>query len=270
MTRHHRPIIAITCIFFCALCVLRGKAFSAELPEVIRVVTYNIHHAEGTDGRVDLERIAKVIMAESPDVVAVNEVDQGTRRTHRIDMPAELARLTDMQAIFEKNIDHDGGRYGNAVLTRLPVRGHTNHKLPSNYEGEQRGLLEVELGDKEGEPSILFFATHFDYRPDDTERLASVKKVAEILADRKDKLAILAGDLNATPDSQVIANLSENWQRTNAKVLATFPAAKPERQIDYVFVRPANRWKVVETRVLDESVASDHRGVLAVVQRLDP
>ena len=270
MTRPPRHNVALTCLYLCALCVLCGKAFSAELPEIVRVVTYNIHHAEGTDGRVDLERIAKVIMAESPDVVALNEVDQNTRRTHRIDMPAELARLTHMQAVFEKNIDHDGGRYGNAVLTRLPIRRHENHKLPSSYEGEQRGMLEVELGDKEAGPSVLFFATHFDYRPDDTERLASVKKVAEILAAREHQPTILAGDLNATPDSQVIANLSKTWQRTNAKDLATFPAAKPEKQIDYVFVRPAERWKVIETRVLDESVASDHRGVLAVVQRLDP
>jgi endonuclease/exonuclease/phosphatase family metal-dependent hydrolase len=240
----------------------------AELPQEIRVITYNIHHGEGTDGKIDLERIAKLLVAEKPDLVAVNEVDQGTNRTHRIDMPAELARLTGMKAIFEKNIDHDGGKYGNAVLSRLPVRRHENHKLPSNYEGEQRGVLEVELGEEADQDTLLFLATHFDYRPDDDERMKSVQKVEEIMADRADEFAILAGDLNANPDSRVLKALTKNWLRTNPEELPTFPSAKPEKQIDYILARPAQRWSVVEIRVLDEAVASDHRGMIAVLRRV--
>jgi endonuclease/exonuclease/phosphatase family metal-dependent hydrolase len=232
------------------------------------VITYNIHHGEGTDGKIDLQRIAKLLVAEKPDLVAVNEVDQGTNRTHKIDMPAELARLTGMQAIFEKNIDHDGGKYGNAVLTRLPVRRHVNHKLPSNYEGEQRGVLEVELGEETDPDTLLFLATHFDFRPDDDERMKSVAKVEEIIGDRTDQPAILAGDLNANPDSRVLKALTKNWLRANSVELPTFPAAKPEKQIDYILVRPANRLSVVEVRVLDEAVASDHRGLIAVLRRL--
>jgi len=260
-----------TTILLCVLCALCGKNIcSAELPQEIRVIAYNIRHGEGTDGRIDLERIAKVLNAESPDLVAVNEVDQGARRTHGIDMPAELSRLTGMKAIFEKNIDHDGGRYGNAVLTRLPIRRHKNHKLPSHYDGERRGVLEVELGDEDASKSgtILFLATHLDYRPDDHERLASVKKIEEIVSDRQNLPTILAGDLNATPDSRVIAAFGRNWMRANATELFTFPAAKPEKQIDYILMRPPNRWKVIETRVLDEPVASDHRPMLAVLRRL--
>ena len=254
--------------FLGALCLCAFSPAAAELPQEIRVISYNIHHGEGTDGKIDLERIAKLLNAESPDLVAVNEVDQGTNRTHKIDMPAELARLTGMQAVFEKNIDHDGGRYGNAVLSQLPIRRHENHKLPSNYEGEQRGVLEIELGDKdEGEP-LLFLATHLDYRPDDTERLASVKKIEAILADRKNQPAILAGDLNASPDSQVMTEFAKAWKRANAEDLKTYPSANPEKQIDYVLLRPANRWEVVEVRVLEEAIASDHRPVLAVLRRV--
>ena len=260
---------AVLCAL-CALCV--DNHVSGEMPRELRVVAYNIHHGEGTDGKIDLERIARVIAAEKPHLVAVNEVDQGTRRTHGIDMPAELARLTGMQAIFEKNIDHDGGKYGNAVLTRLPVRRHENHKLPSHYDGEQRGVLVVELGDEinEGEDQdegLMFLATHLDYRPDDHERLASVKKIEEIMGAHQGRPAILAGDLNASEDSRVMAEFAKTWRRTNAEPLATFPAAKPEKQIDYILVRPAERWNVVEVRVLDESVASDHRGLVAVLRR---
>lgn len=255
-------------LFAAALALLLQPTLAlAQLPQEIRVISYNIHHGEGTDGRIDLERIAQRLMSEKPDLVAVNEVDQGTNRTHKIDMPAELARLTGMTAIFEKNIDYDGGLYGNAVLTRLPVRRHKNHKLPSNYKGEQRGVLEIELGAEDEQEPILFLATHLDYRPDDTERRWSVQKIAEILKDRSEVPAILAGDLNASPDSQVMAEFAKTWKRANDQDLKTFPSANPDKQIDYILVRPADRWQVVETRVLEEPVASDHRPVLAVLRQ---
>ncbi|RIK85919.1 MAG: endonuclease [Planctomycetota bacterium] len=241
-----------------------GATALAELPQELRVIAYNIHHGEGTDGKIDLERIAAILAAESPDLVALNEVDKGTRRTHGIDMPEELARLTGMTAVFEKNIDHDGGEYGNAVLSRLPVLRHENHKLPSHYEGEQRGVLEVEVG--EAGDSLLFLATHFDYRPAEDERLASVEKVEDILRGRPDKPAILAGDLNATPDSRVLANLLVNWKNAAPRPLPSFPAAKPTKQIDYVLVRPAAKWEVVETRILKAPIESDHLPLLSVLR----
>jgi endonuclease/exonuclease/phosphatase family metal-dependent hydrolase len=268
---HHwssRSVIVIKKIaFLCALCVLCVEnSLYAELPQEIRVVTYNIHHGEGTDGKLDLERIAAVINAEKPDLVGLNEVDQGTHRTQQIDMPAELAKLTGMTAVFEKNIDHDGGKYGNAVLSRLPIVRHENHKLPSDYKGEQRGVLEVEIGEKDGE-TLLFLCTHLDYRPDDHERLASIETIEKVMAESDGQPVILVGDLNATPDSKVMETFAKSWTRSNDKPLLTFPAAKPEKQIDYILFRPAAEWEVVECRVLDEAVASDHRGMMAVLRR---
>ena len=267
---HHRssrsvPVLR-TVAFLCALCVLCVENSShAELPEEIRVVTYNIHHGEGTDGKLDLERIAAVINAEKPDLVGLNEVDQGVRRSQGIDEPAVLAKLTGMTHVFEKNIDHDGGKYGNAVLSRLPIVRHENHKLPSDYEGEQRGVLEIEVGDKD--ESLLFLCTHLDYRPDDHERLASIETIENVVAHSDGQPVILAGDLNATPESKVMETFAKTWGRSNSDPVATFPAAKPEKQIDYILFRPAAEWEVVECRVLDEAVASDHRGMMAVLRR---
>jgi len=247
----------------------------AELPEVIRVVTYNIHHGEGVDGKFDLPRIAKVLLAVEPHIVALQEVDQGTRRSGGVDQPAELARLTGMEVVFGRNIDYDAGGYGTAVLTNLPVRSHESVKLKSFYaptaeNPEQRSVQVLELGDRDG-PGLWFLCTHLDYRPPDEERMASAKTINELISSRRNDLAIVAGDLNATPDSRVIAELAKHWKiaganGNSAKRPLTFPAAKPDRWIDYVMVRPAERWAIVEVRVLDEPVASDHRALLAVLR----
>lgn len=251
----------------------------AELPRELRVITYNIHHGEGTDGKIDLPRIAKVLLAERPDVVALQEVDQKTRRAGGVDQPAELARLTSMSVVFGRNIDYDSGGYGTAVLTRLPVRSSESVKLKSYYastpqHAEQRAVQVIELGAPDSS-FLLFMCTHLDYRPKDDERFNSAVTINGLMRKRGDVPAIIAGDFNAMPESRVIREFAKEWMIVGyvgdgdkrQAALFTFPSSKPSRWIDYVMVRPADRWQVTEARVLDEPVASDHRPVLAVLRR---
>jgi endonuclease/exonuclease/phosphatase family metal-dependent hydrolase len=256
-----------------------GSAWG-ELPEEIRVVTYNIHHGEGVDRKFDLKRIANLLLAVEPHIVALQEVDQGTKRASGVDQPAELAKLTGMEVVFGRNIDYDGGGYGTAVLTKLPVRSHKKVKLKSFYpptetNPEQRGVQVLELGEKDG-PGLLFLNTHLDYREPEEERMDSAKTINELIEKRGGELAIIAGDFNAVPDSKPIEEFRKQWKvaglQSEAKTqaagpLLTFPAEKPDRWIDYVMVRPAEKWEVVEVRVIDEAVASDHRPLLAVLRR---
>jgi len=273
------------------LCWLVAFVFAtgvrAELPAEIRVVTYNIHHGEGTDGKIDLPRVAKVVMAEKPDIIALQEVDQNTRRSGKVDQPAEFAKLTGMQVVFGHNIDYDGGGYGTAVLTRLPVRSSESVKLKSFYEStpqhaEQRGVQVLELGEKD-DPGLLFLCTHLDFRPANEERLNSAQTINALIKKHGDEPALIAGDFNATPESPPIHEFEKEWSvaggeegdhaataangsaKSQPKIL-TFPAAKPNRRIDYVMYRPANSWQVKEVRVLEAPVASDHRPVLAVLR----
>jgi endonuclease/exonuclease/phosphatase family metal-dependent hydrolase len=213
--------------------------------------------------------------------VALQELDQDTRRTKGVDQPAELAKLTGMQMFFGRNIDFEGGGYGTGVLTKLPVRKHESVKLKSFYpptaeNPEQRGvqILDIGEGDK---TEFLFLCTHLDYRPPDEERMASAKSINELIEKRSEP-AIIAGDFNALPDSKPIEEFRKQWKvvglqseakTPNALPLLTFPSDKPDRWIDYVMVRPAEKWKVVEVRVLEESVASDHRPLLAVLKRVE-
>jgi endonuclease/exonuclease/phosphatase family metal-dependent hydrolase len=258
-----------------AVAAFRASAARAELPDVLRVVTYNIHHGEGIDGKFDLARLAKVMLAAKPDIIAVQEVDQGTQRSSGVDQPAELARLIGMKAVFGRNIDFEGGGYGTLVLTNLPIRSHESVKLksfyaPTNENPEQRGVQVLELGD-EDEPRLWFLCTHLDYRPPDDERMASAATINKLIQERGDELAIIAGDFNATPDSRVIAEFAKVWRIAGldrAQDIRTSPGDKPDKWIDYVMCRPAKSWEVAEVRVLDEAVASDHRPLLAVLRRI--
>ena len=244
----------------------------AAAPLRLRVLTYNIHHGEGSDRKVDLERIARVVSEQKPDLVALQEVDVKTQRTGGVDQPAVLAKLTGLHAAFGRGIDYQGGQYGNAILSRFPIRGTHVYPLPAKDGEERRNALVVTVRPREDGPEITFVATHLNYR-DEAERLREAEEIHRVLKDREDKPTILAGDLNARPESKTIGRFVPGWKdaaaeggKGDAGAAPTFPADKPNRRIDFVMLRPPAAWQVVETKVVAEPVASDHRPVLAVVE----
>lgn len=255
-----------------AVCLSLCTAAPAQQPPRLRVLTYNIHHGEGTDGKLNLARIARIIAEQKPDLVALQEVDVKTRRTGNVDQPAELARLTRLHAVFGKGIDFQGGEYGNAVLSRVPVQSSKVHRLPVKEGEERRCALVVTVRPWEVGPEVDFVATHLNHR-DEAERVREVEEIHRVLEPDAARPTVLAGDLNAMPPSAPIKRFVGAWKDAAAEASAaspegamTFPAGRPVRRIDYVMLRPAAAWRVIETSVVNESVASDHRPVLAVVE----
>jgi len=250
-------------------CVVVGAvvAGSDEKPtaKTIRVLTYNIHHGEGTDGKVDLPRLAAVIAGVKPDLVALQEVDHKTKRTGGVDQTAELARLTGLRGKFGKAIDYQGGEYGQAILSRHPIKGVEVHVLPGEPERETRIAVAAEIPLGDSGRTIRFVTTHLHHQSDEFRKRQAAK--LDELFGRGGTPVIVAGDLNATPDSKPLGKLAKNWKSAEVgKPLLTFPVDKPAKQIDYVLVRPADKFKVTEARVLDEAVASDHRALLVVLE----
>jgi endonuclease/exonuclease/phosphatase family metal-dependent hydrolase len=226
-------------------------------PPVLRVLTYNVHHGEGTDGRLDLERIAKVIKATSPDLVALQEIDRNTKRTGGVDQAATLAKLTGLHVAFGKAIDFGGGEYGLAVLSRFSIKAAKVHPLPGRKGQEARIVLATRVEPGGGLPPVDFLCTHFQHDDPET-RAKQAAKVNELFGTAAGPL-ILAGDLNAVPDSEPIRTIGTAW-------MSATPAGAPRSQIDYVLFRPAKLLKVVEAKVIEETVASDHSPVLAVLE----
>lgn len=235
----------------------------------LRVLTYNIHHAEGTDGVLDIKRIAAVINSVTPDIVALQEVDNQTERSLKADQASELGKLTGMNAYYAKAIDFQGGEYGVAILCKLRVHQFKSILLPNTPGREQRVAAVVDVSfsmEKDSPADFRFMATHLDHLRDDADRKAAVPALNQIAAEADGLPAMLAGDLNALPESGVFQALLKTWSAANGAAAAfTFPAERPIRQIDYILFRPADRWRSVKTTVLDAPVASDHAPLFSVI-----
>jgi endonuclease/exonuclease/phosphatase family metal-dependent hydrolase len=244
------------------LLVLTAAGRAAD-PKTLRVLTYNVHHCEGTDKKIDLARLAKVITAARPDLVALQEVDRKTRRSGGVDQVAELARLTGLTGKFAKQIDFDGGEYGQAVLSRFPPGDPTVHWLPGTPDRERRIAAAVRV--RAGGRDLTFVTTHLHHaRPEFREQQA--KALNDLFA-AADGPVVLAGDLNAMPAEKPIELLAAKWTLVpGGKGQPTYPAGKPVKPLDYVLCRPAAAFRVAEVQVIEETVASDHRPVLAVLE----
>jgi endonuclease/exonuclease/phosphatase family metal-dependent hydrolase len=232
----------------------------------VRVLTYNIHHGEGIDGKFDLARIAKVIRQSRADIVALQEVDQRTKRIGGVDTLTTLAELTRRRPVFGKSMEFDGGEYGNALLVRGDILRHTVHPIPTSLGNEPRSILRAEVRLDNCRHPILVMATHWDHKSQ-TDRLAGAELANQLANESIDLPAILAGDFNANPDNPAVRFLSGTWMISGASAaLHTYPVEKPSIQIDYILARPNAAWSLRGARVLPEILASDHRPLLATLR----
>ena len=240
-------------------------------PVQVVVLSYNIHRGVGGDGRFDLDRVARVIRRARPDLAALQEVDQGTRRSKGILQARVLGEKTGLSWVFAKAMDYDGGEYGEAVLSRFPFLRIRRVPLPAEKGREPRVLLstEVRMGEGGRGPRVYFLATHLDHLSD-AQRKAQVERIRRIVREAGDAPMILAGDLNAQPGEASMKALFRDWTPAALSAGPTFPADRPRAKIDYVLFRPAGRWRVREARVLEESLASDHRPLRVVLELLPP
>ncbi len=258
-------IAAIT--FLIVVCVGGANAQAEPEGTRLRVLCYNIHYGQGTDGNYDVPRLARVIAAVKPDLVALQEIDVGVRRSGRVHQARWLAELTGMAVRFGPTQHYEGGLFGNAVLTRLPILDVAIHPLPyTEATAEQvtypRGAIAVTVRAPDNQP-LRFVSTHFQHNVAE-DRLAEAAEINRLFASDDAIPTILAGDINAPPDSPPVNELLQQW--TNAiddTASPSVPAGKPNARIDYIFYRPASAFELLDTQVIAEPVASDHRPVFA-------
>lgn len=158
----------------------------------LRVVSWNVHQCVGVDGRYAPERIGRVLRDLDPDVVGLQEVDTGKpprEALHQLDF---IARATGLRAVAGFNLQRGSGDYGNALLTRFPIRDvrRLNLSVPRR---EPRGALDVELAGPSGPLRAL--VTHFGLNPKE-RRIQAGKLRRAIDAHAAGAPTLLLGDLN--------------------------------------------------------------------------
>ncbi len=270
MSRHLHPVVValIGVAAFCVAC--RNTASTDGPPEVkpLRVLSYNIHHGAGVDRKLDLERIAGILKRSGADLIALQEVDRVVQRTGKVDQLQELARLTGMHPAFARFMDYGGGKYGLAILSRYPIDHSWPILLPPG-KAEPRSALAIRV-EHPGFGPVTFVCLHFDWIDDDTQRYAQAQALLAALGDVAGTV-ILAGDFNDRPGSRTLRLILGQFTHAAKPEDAngTFPAPKPDREIDFVMFRPTDQIEGL-SHVLDEGVASDHRPVLAELRYISP
>lgn len=232
-------------------------------PPTVRVMTYNIHHGVGLDGHLDLDRIARTIVAANVDLVALQEVDRLVPRSGTVDQAAELGRLTAMHAVFGRSIALGSGEYGNALLSRWPLTDVRIVPLPNPRRREQRTILAARVVPPANQPLYLL-ATHYDHAEPATRRLGAEATLA--LAAQYADPTLLLGDLNAEPGSPTLRTLAAAFRdAASTDTGPTFPADVPTRRIDHVLLSATSSLRAIASQVADEAVASDHRPLVVTV-----
>lgn len=258
---------SIIILLYCLACSihLHGQD-KVDSSKIVSVLSFNILHGATVNNDFDLDKIAKVINSVKPDLVALQEVDFLTNRAKKMDLVTELAIRTKLAPLFGKAMPYDDGEYGEGILSRYSFLSTQVHPLRYDDGYEPRTALAVEVIINSGD-TIQFIGTHLDHIKDETVRLKQAEDLVKLF-EKSNRPAILAGDLNALPNSKSMQEIYKIWTKADLTNRPTYPSNQPVKKIDYVLYKPAKRWKVLETKVIDEKIASDHRPLLTILELL--
>jgi endonuclease/exonuclease/phosphatase family metal-dependent hydrolase len=228
----------------------------------LRIATYNIHGTIGTDRVASPERIAGVIRELDADIVALQEVPLGGSFAPNA-LPV-LRAMTGMDAIAGPTLDTPERRYGNAILSRLPIRATRSLDL-SFGKREARGALDVDVQTSAGSGGPLrVVATHLGLSA--RERRAQIRALIAAF-DTPRMPVLLMGDLNEWfVWGHALRLLVTHFRAAPAP--RTFPSRLPVFALDRIWMHPAERLlDVTVHRSTLARVASDHLPLVARIAR---
>ena len=218
--------------------------------ERLRVATFNIHHGEGLDGRIDLARTAERIRSSGAELVALQELDRDLARSGRINQSTILTGLLDMQVHFFPTIERDAGSYGIGIACADPLTPRFV-SLPRVGEEEPRGAITFRWR------GCSVIATHLS--PDPAARKAQILKLVAMASGSIPPVLVM-GDLNCgrlglRPFLSAGFRGAPGWPRTTERGLP--------RHIDHILGGPGA--PIERSWTLGEG-ASDHRLLAAEIQ----
>jgi endonuclease/exonuclease/phosphatase family metal-dependent hydrolase len=224
-------------------------------PWPLTVATYNIHGAVGTDRRFNPSRVAAVLQEIDADVIALQEVPLGD--TRRENVLSALQQATGFHAVEGPALNLPHRRYGNAVLSRYPVRMTRTIDL-SFGSREPRGALDADL-DVHGNP-LRIVATHLGLRP--AERCDQISRLLQTF-DTDSMPVILMGDVNEWfVYGRCLRRLVSHFEAV--PTVRTFPSRWPVFALDRIWISPRHRLLRINVHATPLArLASDHLPLVA-------
>lgn len=241
-------------------------------PNRLKVITYNIHSCINMDGRVNPDRTADVIAALDPDIIAIQEVDVGCRRTHFLDQGRHLADRLDMSCSFFPVLKNGSAHYGLAILSRLPFSSLRFGRFTRDSNSpalESRGIMSAEMKTAWGTIQVLNTHLGLDARERRQQVYAILSPEWIAGAIKKDQPLIVCGDFNAGSRSFVYRKMSSQVRDVQTLISqkkypkATFYSRFPVLRLDHIFVSRHFRCHRVQVPNDNETrMVSDHLPVV--------
>lgn len=245
--------------------------------ERLRVATYNVHGCRGVDGRRSETRIAEVIATLDVDVIGLQELDLNRLRSAGIDQAGLIAQHLGWERIFYPAMRVRDEEYGDAILSRWPMRLRQAQELPSVTTlvcPESRAAIWAEIETPAGNVDVI--NTHLGLgrreRFMQAELLAGPEWLGRAIPNSP---LILMGDFNSLPGSAPYRLIAQ--QLRDARTLVTpvprlrvFPTRFPLLAVDHIFVNDRLHVEsIMVVRNPDTRIASDHFPVLASLKRVN-
>jgi endonuclease/exonuclease/phosphatase family metal-dependent hydrolase len=231
---------------------------------VLKVMTFNIHHGKGVDGKTSLKRIIGEISKAEADIVALQEVDRFQSRSFFRDQIAIIAKSLGMFFSYAPSVNFGFCQYGNAILSKWPIESKSICYMNGGIE--RRSILIVNIKVKEQsdpnqkENKLIVVNTHLGVRVQEQEWQMPIlcHEIAKLA-----KPALVLGDFNMEPSNPNLKLMDPLWQKISLnKPQATMQNGK---QIDHVFT---NCGSINAQAWVQETIASDHHAVVANLPQL--
>lgn len=243
----------------------------------MRVLSYNIHKGiGGRDRRYRPERVIAAIAAERPDLICLQEVDRGVKRSRFHDQPDMFSdilgsKLGLAEHVFQLNVRVVNGGYGNLILSRYPLDMHHSVCLRQGWR-KKRGAQVIVVNTPDGPLQLVNW--HLGLA--EKERHWQVRKLLSTPEFRNgDGLpSLIVGDFNDWRNTLAAGPFTEHGYTKLTwppKEFRSFPAYMPLGALDKAFARgnlELDRARVVQNRITRD--ASDHLPLVVDVKIKKP
>jgi endonuclease/exonuclease/phosphatase family metal-dependent hydrolase len=232
------------------------------------VLTFNVRSGRGSAVTAQyktahMDSLVALIDQINPDIVLIQELDRGVRRSDRIDQFAYIADATGFSGRFAHTVDYQGGQYGIALFTPRELLDYQYVELPQ-LSGKEPRALQIATIETAGGQRVHVMNAHIDAEPH--ARGEQIRMVLEYGAGLASGPAVLAGDFNALPGTAALGLLTETWQDVallaHNQPPATYPATAPRHRLDYIFFKGA-ALELTGVEYPDNHGISDHLPVVA-------